>query len=78
MNGHTIYAIKVYDLLIRLSPKNFIYYNNRGRCYLLLDDIELASSDFKKSIELEPDPLNNHLCYENIERLEEFLKKDEV
>lgn len=75
LNGHIINAIKVYDRLIRLSPKNFIYFNNRGHCYLLLEDIEHARSDFNKSLELESDPLDNHICYENIERLEALLKK---
>lgn len=76
LNGHTINAIKVYDRLIKLSPKNFVYYNNRGNGYMYLGDLEQARTDFNKSIELESDLLNNHIAYDNIERLEALIQKD--
>ena len=76
LNGHTINAIKVYDRLIKLSPKNFVYYNNRGNGYMYLGDLEKARSDFNKSIELESDLLDNHMAYDNIERLEIQVKAD--
>ena len=76
LNGHTINAIKVYDRLIKLSPPNYIFYNNRGHCYLILENVEMARADFKKSIELEPDLLENFNAYENMERLESLIKND--
>ena len=68
----------MYTRLIELSPKNFVYYNNRGHCYLVLEEIEHARADFEKSIELEPDLLDNHITYENIKRLESLIKLNTI
>lgn len=74
LNGHTVNAIKIYDRLIKSYPKNFIYYNNRGRCYMFLNDLSKAKADLEKSISLEPDMIVNHIAYENIDRIMESTK----
>ena len=63
-------AIIIYDQLIKMNPKNYIYFNNRGNCYFCMDEFELAKKDFLKSIELEPSELENYKAYENLSNIE--------
>ena len=42
-------AIHEYDKAIKTTPKG-CYFNNRGNCYLCLQDIVKAENDYKKAI----------------------------
>ena len=48
-------AIYLFTKGIELNPDNYYLYNDRGLCYLALDDIDNAISDFSEAIELESD-----------------------
>jgi Flp pilus assembly protein TadD len=50
-------AIYLFTKGIELNPDNYYLYNDRGLCYLALDDIDNAISDFSEAIELESEQL---------------------
>lgn len=45
-------GINEYNKSISSNPKG-CYYNNRGNCYLCMQNIEKAEEDYKKAIQLE-------------------------
>lgn len=47
-------ARELFDQAVKLNPKDRYAYLNRGECHLKLGDIEAATQDLKKVIDLDP------------------------
>ncbi|MCC9604792.1 tetratricopeptide repeat protein [Blastopirellula sp. JC732] len=48
-------AISLYNDLIKLDPRNAIYFNNRGICWKDKDEYDKAIADFNQAIKLDPE-----------------------
>ena len=63
-------AIADYDAAIKLNPKDFFAYNNRGNTWRDKGDLERAIADYGEAIRLDPDYatpyINRGLLYERL------------
>ena len=53
--GQIVEAKNIFTEILKLDPKNFSAYNNRGNIYLMLGDLDNALQNYDKAIKLKPD-----------------------
>jgi tetratricopeptide (TPR) repeat protein len=64
-NGGYDYAVRDYDRLISLAPRNADFYYNRGCAHLAANRLAAADSDFSMSIQLDELQKLGNLAFNN-------------
>ena len=71
-------SLEYFDKAIKLSPKNFLLYNNKGSVLSLMKDYTEATKNFELSIKLNPKFIWSHInlgnIYYDINKTHEALK----